>query len=1073
MSLEAFLAADFKWTRQLTSIWNDTGHTEQQLNAAALQEILEDFYRIDSLRDQALGDVIVGGAGAGKTHLMGSLRRDVLKRGHFFILLDFAGITDFWRSTALGFLNSLYQISPNGKEQFNVCLAQIAAGPGFDNFRKALGSIRARQNQGASPDIPERNRLVNLFLEALGRQYGQAGAMAHQAVVRAYLQLLIGDLDTRNSAYAWLQGYELDPDVLQAAGLPKNISPKEVVAGTLWMLSCVRNTLIAVDQIDSIVTEQNLASSPLGTTDATQGAVHSIVQSMAAGLMELYDLQGRGKTVVACLEATWTVLRTRVTVAATDRFRAPIALRPISSEDTAIDIVLSRLAKPYAEHDFRPDYPTWPFRRTAFSTALGMAPRTLLKACEAHRAKCRSDGHVTELTSMVVGVDTAPPPPALVDSLDQKFTAAKREAVVADLLDQSHEDNLKKLVLDTLRIYADEVDVGDDIDVAVGDDRDLQRPSLHARLVFTFRTLGDRERHFCFRVLPHANAVAFQSRLRAAMTASGLDRALAFRHLVVIRRSEPPSGAKTAALARQFTEAGGLFIDPSDEELRTMRALFALRAEPGFGEWLRETKPFAQLSMFSCVGLNNPVQLDPPPVPKNKVEPPKATAALAPRVTPRADTMQPSLQAPLPAEISKATDRVPNAPAAGPAFDTQMLPVGRRLEGGKEGRAAVIPVPVIARHIAILAGAGAGKTVLVRRLIEESAMRGIPAVVLDSNNDLSTLGEEWPSSPSLWGPDDAVIAEKYHSRSEVIIWTPGLSRGRPITLDVLPDFGALSAGTDEFNQAIDMALNTVSSVVKLTDMKKGVLADALKVFGANGGGDLDEFVGLLQDLPLDASRISKASKMAAEVGNQLLAAMSTNPLLRSGGAALKPHTLFTSEDPSKTRISVINFVGLPSDESRQEFVNRLQMSLFTWIKKEPRELPRLYVVDEARNFMPSGKPAASKDSAISLAAQARKYGLGLIVATQTPKDIDNRIISNSTSHFYGKMNSPAAIETVRELMANKGSAASDIAALPSGTFYFSTEGSSLPVKIKTAMCLSYHPANPPGEEDVIKRALHT
>ncbi len=289
-------------------------------------------------------------------------------------------------------------------------------------------------------------------------------------------------------------------------------------------------------------------------------------------------------------------------------------------------------------------------------------------------------------------------------------------------------------------------------------------------------------------------------------------------------------------------------------------------------------------------------------------------------------------------------------------------------------------------------------------------------------------------------------------------------------LDVLPDFGALSSDTDEFNQAIDMALNTVASVVKLTDMKKGVLADALKVFGANGGGDLDDFVGLLQDLPLDASRISKAPKMAAEVGNQLLAAMATNPLLRSGGAALKPSTLFTSEEPGKTRISVINFVGLPSDESRQEFVNRLQMSLFTWIKKEPRELPRLYVVDEARNFMPSGKPAASKDSAISLAAQARKYGLGLIVATQTPKDIDNRIISNCTSHFYGKMNSPAAIDTVRELMANKGGAASDIAALPSGTFYFSTEGSSVPVKIKTAMCLSYHPPNPPGEVEVIKRA---
>jgi hypothetical protein len=68
------------------------------------------------------------------------------------------------------------------------------------------------------------------------------------------------------------------------------------------------------------------------------------------------------------------------------------------------------------------------------------------------------------------------------------------------------------------------------------------------------------------------------------------------------------------------------------------------------------------------------------------------------------------------------------------------------------------------------------------------------------------------------------------------------------------------------------------------------------------------------------------------------------------------------------------------------------------------------------------------------------------------------------------MNSPAAIETVRELMANNGGAESDVGALPSGTFYCSTEGSAQPVKIKTSMCLGYHPRNPPGEDEVVKRS---
>jgi hypothetical protein len=344
-------------------------------------------------------------------------------------------------------------------------------------------------------------------------------------------------------------------------------------------------------------------------------------------------------------------------------------------------------------------------------------------------------------------------------------------------------------------------------------------------------------------------------------------------------------------------------------------------------------------------------------------------------------------------------------------------------------------------------------------------------LVLDSNNDLSTLGDAWPEPPAQWTSADAASAQAYHQAAEVVIWTPGLQRGRPITLDVLPDFDALGgADTDEQEQAIDMATSTVASLVRLTPLKRGVLADVLRAFAQTGRRGLDPFVDLLADLPLDASKIDKAQKIGLEIANQLRAAMSTNPLLRGGGPALDARAFFTSPVPGKTRVSVISFVGLPSDESKQEFVNRLQMALFTWIKREPSATPRLYVVDEARNFMPSQAPAASKESAIALAAQARKYGLGLIVATQAPRDIDNRVISNCTTQFYGKMNSPAAIATIGELIANKGGSASDVGALPSGTFYFSTEGSAKPVKVQTAMCLSYHPLNPPGSDEVIRRA---
>jgi DNA helicase HerA-like ATPase len=94
----------------------------------------------------------------------------------------------------------------------------------------------------------------------------------------------------------------------------------------------------------------------------------------------------------------------------------------------------------------------------------------------------------------------------------------------------------------------------------------------------------------------------------------------------------------------------------------------------------------------------------------------------------------------------------------------------------------------------------------------------------------------------------------------------------------------------------------------------------------------------------------------------------------------------------------------------------------------------------------------------------------MIFATQVPKNIDNKIVSNCTTHFYGKMNAPATIEAVRELMAAKGGGGSDIGSLKAGEFYFTTEGMSGAEKVKTPLCLSYHPHNPLPQEEVIKRA---
>jgi len=94
----------------------------------------------------------------------------------------------------------------------------------------------------------------------------------------------------------------------------------------------------------------------------------------------------------------------------------------------------------------------------------------------------------------------------------------------------------------------------------------------------------------------------------------------------------------------------------------------------------------------------------------------------------------------------------------------------------------------------------------------------------------------------------------------------------------------------------------------------------------------------------------------------------------------------------------------------------------------------------------------------------------MILATQLPKGIDNGIVSNCTTHVYGRMSSPTAIEAIQELIRAKGGDAHDIGRLSRGEFYFSTEGSNRPLKIRSPLCLSWHAPNPPTAEEVMEKA---
>jgi hypothetical protein len=1106
---DAFRSVNFDWTRQLRSIWRDPPYHVALLHRARLDDLVDYFTRKTREPDPAdepLGRVIVGPAGYGKTHLIGELRRRVWEMDGWFVLLDFVGIKDFWSSVALGFLNSLQVRMPDGKMQYDRLVLKIASLIRIDQDMIAI----ANRWRGQPRELV--TELAQLFVQSLSRLHFQETG-AHRDVVTALILLISENLDCHSIAHAWLQGMNLDAADVRPLGLLSENDPIKVVQGLSWIMSLVGPTLIAVDQIDAIVTASNsLARATNSGAKQEQEEAQSIVDSLAGGLMDLHEKKRRAVTVVSCLEATWKVLQDKTTVAVTDRYGSPAILHALQNGDVAKCLVAARLDQAYSSSGFKPPYPAWPFAQAAFESAVGFSPRQLLKACEEHRQHCVAHGKVTECGTFGSAEPRPGPDPPKPDGFNEAYDGEIRAAAVAGFTDIEGEDHLRELLDATLSLFKKHLDLPDDIDVDVQRDPDQKRPSLHGRLFFTFHSEGDREQHYCFRILGHTNPIAFQSRLNAAMTASGVDRALKFRHLFILRRGDPPGGpkTKTKALVEQFVKAGGRFIAPTDDDLRVFVALRAMaqRDHPGFDAWLRVRKPLFDTALFQAAGLC------PPPFlsglgPRGESPPPSGGGArhtgstLEDRLTWKNGDIEIIKVGKKPAKepanrfaiagkrgLSHTTEaretkwRETAETAAGtkqPTGAAGSIPVGRRFERGTLGDPVVLHADLLPRHTAILAGSGSGKTVLLRRLVEEAALLGIPSVVVDINNDLSRLGDRWPARPDAFSDADVEAAAAYHVRANVVIWTPGVSSGNPVSLNLLPDFAAIgikpdNQTEDERAQAVEMARATLSPYLtgggQKASLKQGVLADALRAFAKRGGGSLNDLIGLLSELPEDASKIGDAPKLASDIANQLLAAIATNPLLQSAGTSLDPQRLFHGND-GRTRISVINLAGLGGDNARQSFVNQLQMMLFTWIKQHPSPTGRLYVLDEAQNFAPSQVGTACKASALSLAAQARKYGLGMIFATQLPKGIDNAAVSNCTTHIYGRMSSPATIQATKDLMAAKGGAADDIGRLAKGEFYFSTEGYNRPVKIHTSLCLSWHPPNPPTAEEVIAKAHAT
>ncbi len=365
-------------------------------------------------------------------------------------------------------------------------------------------------------------------------------------------------------------------------------------------------------------------------------------------------------------------------------------------------------------------------------------------------------------------------------------------------------------------------------------------------------------------------------------------------------------------------------------------------------------------------------------------------------------------------------------------------------------------------HAVCVGMTGSGKTGLCIGLIEEAAIDGIPAIVVDPKGDLGNLlltfpelrpedflpwvnkdeahqkgvsveefaesqAELWSNGLMQWGQSGERIGRLRES-ADFAIFTPGSEAGLPIS--VLDSFKAPSTTDwDEADLIRDRIESTVTGLLSLLGIEADPIQSPEHILLSNllehlwqAGTDvgLADLIQGVQAPPFDRVgafdletfySTSKRTALAIKLNN-LLAAPSFQSWLK--GAPLDLEELLYTES-GRPRVAVFSIAHL-SDQQRMFFVTLLLNETLSWIRRRPgtNSLRALLYMDEIFGYLPPVAEPPSKKPLLTLLKQARAYGLGVVLATQNPGDLDYKGLANIGTWFLGRLQAERDKEKVLE-----------------------------------------------------------
>ncbi len=354
-------------------------------------------------------------------------------------------------------------------------------------------------------------------------------------------------------------------------------------------------------------------------------------------------------------------------------------------------------------------------------------------------------------------------------------------------------------------------------------------------------------------------------------------------------------------------------------------------------------------------------------------------------------------------------------------------------------------------HGVVLGMTGSGKTGLCIAMLEEAAMDNIPSIIIDPKGDISNLllafpdldaasfrpwiqDEEaarknttpdelaestanlWKNGLARWGQTAERIAT-FREKADITIFTPGSRAGIPVS--ILSSLGAPPFEVmDDPELAGERIESTVTSLLALVGIQgdtiqtpEAVLLSSIFHHAWSAGQDLtlETLIRHIQHPAFDKVGVIDLESFLPERARQSLALRFNNLLASPGfatwleGPPLDIASMLHCPD-GKPRCSIFSIAHL-DDTQRMFFVSLLLNQMLGWMRTQngTSSLRAILYMDEIFGYLPPTANPPSKRPMMTLLKQSRAFGLGCLLATQNPVDLDYKALSNIGSWFLGRL----------------------------------------------------------------------